>query len=403
MNILFLNTMDNRGGASRVAYSLKHGLEKLGHKTSMFVGEKHSSDENVFVLNNKKSLGGRIRRKLAYWLANDIDLFSSDKLIKTPQFKEADIVHCHNLHSYFFNLRTLEKISKLKPVVWTFHDMWPITAHCAHSYDAGVKDGFFRCPSLDIFPPIAWHNEKYLEQIKRKIYARSNFHIVTPSNWLKEKISQTLLKNKPISLIYNGIDTDIFKPNDKTTIRQELGLPQDKKIILSVIKGRLSNPWKGGKFILEAKTHYKDRPDILFINLGAYETAKENKKNNVWELPYVQNQSELAKYYAAADALLYPTLADNCPLVVLEALACGLPVISFRTGGVPELIDHQKIGYIADYANTQDLIHGLDWLFALSLYDRNEMRLAAAQTAQSKFTLNQMIQNHLDLYQRITK
>ncbi|MDP3731153.1 MAG: glycosyltransferase, partial [bacterium] len=153
MNILQINTTDNRGGAAKVAYRLKTSLEKLGHKTSMLVGRKYTNDENVFILNDLKSFGQRVRKKLAYYLANDIDLFSSDKIIKTEAFRKADLIHCHNLHSYYFNLNTLKKISKLKPIIWTFHDMWPITPHCVHSFDGPLKNGFLQCPSLEIFPP----------------------------------------------------------------------------------------------------------------------------------------------------------------------------------------------------------------------------------------------------------
>src|SRR3989338_4442165 len=170
MRILQINTIDKRGGAAKVSYSLKKELEKRGHETSMFVGRKYSDEKNIKLLNDVSSFSNKVRRKLSYWLANDIDVFFSDHILKTEEFKKADIVHCHNLHSNYFNLRTLEKISRIKPAIWTFHDMWPITAHCAHSFDGNLKkNGFFACPSLDIPPAIAWHNEKYLEKRKNKI------------------------------------------------------------------------------------------------------------------------------------------------------------------------------------------------------------------------------------------
>src|SRR3990167_2912128 len=229
MLILQINTVDARGGAAQVAFNLKRELEKKGHQSSMFVGRKYSDNPDVFVLNDILSFSGKVRRKLAYWLANDIDVFNSDHILKTEQFKKADIIHCHNLHGNYFNLGTLAKISRIKPVIWTFHDMWPITAHCAHAFDGALKPGgFFACPSLDIYPPIAWHNERYLESKKTKIYRKSNFHIVTPSKWLAGKVSQSVLKDKPISIIHNGVDIKIFKPVlrlNLNTLRSDLGLP----------------------------------------------------------------------------------------------------------------------------------------------------------------------------------
>src|SRR3989344_5403223 len=228
MNILQINTVDKKGGAAKVAYSLKQELEKRGHTTSMFVGRKYSDEKNIKLLNDVRSFSSKVRRRLAYWLANDIDVFYSDHILKTPEFKKADIIHCHNLHGNYFNLGTLAKISATKPVVWIFHDMWPITAHCGHSFDGALKNSeFFSCPSLDIPPAIAWHNEKYLEKRKSRIYKKSSFHIVTPSKWLANKVGQSILKDKPLSVIYNGIDTSIFKPYNKQESRQFLDLPPD--------------------------------------------------------------------------------------------------------------------------------------------------------------------------------
>ena len=237
MRILQINTVDTKGGAAKVAYSLKQKLEKKGHTTSMFVARKYSNEESVKILNDSQVLSGRIRKKLAYWLANDIDIFSSDHIIKTKGFKEADVIHCHNLHSNYFNLATLKKMARLKPVIWTFHDMWPITSHCGHAFNGKIKNsGFFACPSLDIPPAIAWHNEKYLENKKSKIYMNSNFHIVTPSKWLADKVSQSILKNKPLSIIYNGIDTNIFKP-----LRPDLNRHSDTAMLREILERRFKH------------------------------------------------------------------------------------------------------------------------------------------------------------------
>lgn len=397
MNILQINTADIRGGAAQVAYHLKEGLEKLGHQISMFVGQKNTKDENVFVLNDIKSFGQKVRRKLSYYLANDIDFFSSDKIIKTGQFKNADIIHCHNLHSYYFNLNTLKKISRLKPVIWTFHDMWPITAHCAHAFDCGVKNGFFQCPSLDIPLPIKWHNEKYLENKKREIYEHSKFHIVVPSLWLKQKVEKSLLKDKPITLIHNGIDTDIFKSYPKDEARQELNLPPDKKIVLSVIKKGQSNPWKGADYVKQIIDKWRENKNVIFACVG----GSDYDSLNVINIPYVRGMQELAKYYSAADMLLYPSIADNCPLVVLEAQACGLPVVSFGTGGIPELVEHEETGYIAKYRDADDLNYNLNRLIEADNQRIEEIRKKSIDRVRQMFTLNLMIDKYLQLYNQV--
>ncbi len=399
MNILQINTTDIRGGAAKVAYSIKQELEKNGHTTSMFVGQKYSSDPNVHILNDKKSLSGKIRRKLAYWLANDIDVFSSDHILNTQEFKKADIVHCHNLHSSYFNLGTLEKISALKPVIWTLHDMWPITAHCAHSFDGALKsNNFFTCPSLDIYPPIAWHNEKYLEKKKSRIYKNSKFHIVTPSKWLADKVRQSVLKDKPLSIIYNGIDDSVFKPRDKQECRWSLNLPLDKHIALIVAKRGQSNPWKGGNYAQDVIKAFQDNSSVFFVDLGG-----DNNKNNdkVKIVSYTSDRTTLSKYYSAADILLYPSVADNCPLVVLEAMACGLPIVSFETGGIPELIEHKVNGYIAEYKNTDDLKRGMEHLLNLSTQELEKISQCSINKIHVNFNIEKMTDQYTNLYHKI--
>lgn len=401
MNILQINTQDKKGGAANIAYLLKKGLEKRGHSSPMFVGRKYSNDHNVFILNDVLSFSGKVRRKLAYWLANDIDVFNSSHILKMEQFKKADVVHCHNLHSNYFNLSTLQKMSRLKPIVWTFHDMWPITAHCAHAFDGKIgKSGFFACPALNTPPAIAWHNEKYLTKRKSGIYKNSNFHIATPSKWLADKVGQSVLKDKPLSVIYNGIDTSVFRPYDKQESRQSLGLPPDKRIVLIVAKGGASNPWKGGNYAQEVIRAFKDDPRVFFVDLGGDTTQESPHFKTVG---YVADQNTLAKYYSIADILLYPSVADNCPLVVLEAMACGLPVVSFTTGGIPEIIDHKKTGYVAEYKNTDDLIIGIESILALNPSETEEMKSNAIKIINNSFTLNMMVDNYINLYKKLLR
>lgn len=398
MFILQINTADTRGGAGKVAYNLKNGLEKRGHNSTLLVSRKSSKDDGVKLIRPDSNLRRRILKKITYYLADDLDFFPSAHILKMPEFKKADVIHCHNLHTNYFNLETLIKISALKPVIWTFHDMWPITAHCAHSFDGALKEnGFFTCPSLDIYPPIAWHNEKYLENKKSKIYSNANFHIVTPSKWLADKVSQSVLRDKPLSVIYNGIDIEVFRPLPKVECRKELNLPQNKKVVLVVAKRGQLNPWKGGNYVQEIINKYQNNDEVCFVELGGNE---DGSKNNVKTVSYVGDAKTLAKYYSAADMLLYPSIADNCPLVVLEAMACGLPVVTFNTGGIPEVVEHKKTGYVASYKNIDDLTAGVRWLLSRSPSEHTVMSESAVTKIQSGFTLEQMTDRYLNLYKK---
>lgn len=404
LNVLQINTADKKGGAAKVAYYLKQELEKRGNTTSMFVARKYSDDDNIKIFNDSRSFSNKVRKKLAFYLANDVDVFSSDYILKTPEFKRADIVHCHNLHTNYFNLGTLEKIATIKPVIWTFHDMWPLTAHCAHAFDGKIKEsGFFACPSLDIYPPIAWHNEKYLEKRKSEIYKKSDFHIVTPSKWLADKVGQGILNNKSLSVIHNGIDTSIFNPllrSDLNKLRSDLGLPLNRQIILVVAKGGTSNPWKGGNYARSVIETFRGNLRAFFVDLGG-NTNTSHGINEAKAVSYIADQDTLAKYYSAADILLYPSIADNCPFVVLEAMACGLPVVSFNTGGIPELIEHNTNGYIAKYKDADDLKSGIEYLLNLPTQETEKMKQYSINKILSGFTVGKMVDQYIELYEKI--
>ena len=188
----------------------------MGYKMPMFVSK-------IFNENDIHAIKTKIIDTLLY-LSNDIDLFKTDWITKTEVFIGSDIVHIHNIHGWFFNLNTLKKISDLKPTIWTLHDMWAITPHCAHSFGGKLKNGFYECPNLKSYPRILWNNARYLAWRKKNIYKNLNIELVVPSLWLKEKVSKSILGNKKIHLIHNGIDTNTYKMSLEKN-KGELNLP----------------------------------------------------------------------------------------------------------------------------------------------------------------------------------
>ncbi len=395
MKILQIGTNDYIGGAAVISYSIKNELERRGHITSMFVSSKTSNDVNIFTMPQK------IHRYFQMLLSNDIDLSATDWIINTKEFKETDVVHIHNLHGWYFNLKTLEKISKLKPVVWTLHDMWSITPHCAHSYECELKDGFYQCPSLDSYPRITWHNEKYLTRKKREIYNNSKLNIVVPSVWLKNKVEQSVLKDKEIDLIYNGINENIFMKYDQVESRKKLNLLLDKKIILFMSDGGKNNEFKGWDFVIKIIEKYKDNNDILFVCLGGKENGYDSVNKNLLFIPKITNKEVLSRYFSASDVLLYPSLADNCPLVILEAMACGLPIVTFKVGGISELVEHLKNGYVANYKNNDDLIKGVQFVLNLTNIEIEIIREESRLKIINNFTTSKMVDQYERLYQDV--
>lgn len=419
MNILQINTVDCRGGAAQVAYNLKNELKKRGHFVSMLAAHKTTLDNDVFLINPDKMPGAlsklsksiikkdlpsfikySIRDIYRALIANDIEFFSCNHILSAPEFKNSDIIHCHNFHGNYFNLKLLEKISKIKPIVWTLHDMWAVTGHCAHSFACGKwRNGCENCPDLKIYPPLFWDNTKYLWNKKKEIYNNSKLNIAVPSSWLKRKAEKSILKNQNIKLIYNGIDIKSFKQHIKDKARKKLNLPINKKIITFIATGGKKNEWKGWSFFRNTINRYKNDNNVLFLCIGG--RAGKSRLDNVKYIEYITDKLLLAQYYSASDIFLFTSLAENFPLVILEAMACGIPIVSFDVGGVKEAMIHKKNGYIAKYKDEKDLINGIEYIFGLSEYELQRISQNSIQRVRENFILEIMADNYLKLYQKI--
>lgn len=399
MNILQISTLDSVGGAAQVAHRLYLECKKRKHKSYMLVGKKLSREKDIIEIKSKKE--NRLRRFVINRLGiGDLFLHNHNAIINSDVVKNADVVNLHNLHGNYFNLNELTSICEKKPVVWTLHDMWAFTGHCAHSFDCEKwMTGCGKCPYLDTPPKMLIDLSALLWQKKKAVYSKSDFTIVVPSKWLMEKVKKSVLKEKRIELIYNGVNEKIFKPGNKGALRKELSLPLDKKIILSFGAGGVNNPWKGCAYLKQAREENGRKSDDVFVEIGSNYNF-QNQKNNLIHVPFIKSEKLLAKYYAAADVFLYPSLADTCPLAVLEAMACGLPVITFKTGGIPELVQHMKTGYVARYKDIKDLIRGTK-LFLSNEKLLNENSQNSRKRIEKFFTLNIQTEKYLAVYQNI--
>ncbi len=415
MKILYINQLDERGGAANLARSLMNQIKQRGYKVSMFVGKKLSTDNDIYSIQKPmwlfqiiKNITNRdperfIKEKIFKIFPSDINFSNIKGLFQSKEYKEADIIHCHNLHAGFFNLQALERISKEKKVVWTLHDMWAITYGTPHTYSDIVENGFFQLPNNNkhsYFNSLI-NNKKYLENQKRKIYMKSDFHIVTPSMWLFEKVKKSVLKDKPIHLIHNGIDNNIFTQSNKVQTRKKLNLPQDKKIITFLADGGEDSDSKGWKYVEKIINHYKDRQDIIFLCIGNRNKHKQNDNEKIIFIDYISDKKIIAEYYSSSDIFLFTSIAENFPLVILEAMTCGLPIVSFDVGGVKEAISHKRNGYISKYCNIEDTIQGIEFVLGLTKQEKKGMAYNSKKRVEENFSLEIMTKKYMELYNEI--
>jgi len=400
-NILHINTAAGKGGAAKIAHELLNkSLIQKGYNSKILVNESCLSDDSIHLLEHKNLDLHKLLHK--YQRRNGlIDFFNLDSFnIKNiNSFKNADILHLHNLHGNYFSLFNLPEITALKPTIWTLHDEYAITGHCAFTLDCEKwQTGCGNCSNLSAYPKLKKGTTEYLFDIKRKIYENSDFTIVCYSHWLKDKLSKSLLKDKDIRLIYNGINEKIFINTEKMQARAKLNLPLDKKILLFSANGGIRNPQKGGKYVLEAYEHFKCYQDIIFLCIGGKD--KEIDAENWMDIPYINDEKIMALYYSAADLFIYPSLAETFGLVLAEAMACELPIVSFKNSAIQEVVLHSQTGYLAENKNIQDFIKGINLLLDNDVF-RNTASKQARIRVLEKFTLDKMIDNYIALYKEV--
>ena len=261
------------------------------------------------------------------------------RFLKKLDKEKPDLLHFHNLHDSYINLPLLFEYVKKRniPVVWTLHDCWSFTGHCVHFDMFGCgkwKTGCSSCPQYKEYPKSYIDNSKTMYKLKKKWFTGvQDMTLVTPSKWLEDLVKQSFLKDYPVKVINNGIDLSIFKPTE-SSFREKYGL-EDKFILLGVAFG-----WgerKGLDVFIELSKRLDDSFQIVLV--GADETVDKQLPNNIISIHRTQNQRELAEIYTAADLFVNPTREENFPTVNIESLACGTPVVTFKTGGSPEMLD----------------------------------------------------------------
>lgn len=367
MKVLILSTFRKEGGAAIAAQRLMHALNASGVETTML--SRHSLPLPFW----KKRWGGipSVMERLRIWLANGMsrhNLFAIDTaccgedVTRTAAFKEADVIHLHWINQGFISLKTLRKILRSgKKIVWTMHDQWPLAGICHHSDDCiRHQTECRRCPLLIRGGERDMANRTFLR--KRKVYAEGKITFVACSKWLAEKTQKSALSygHKVLS-IPNPIDINLFRPMDKLAARRELGLREDAVLVLFGCQ-KVTNKMKGLDYLMQAMKELQGIGVVLVGGNSTEVTALLPEDIEVTPLGQVSDMETMAKIYAAVDAFVTPSLQENLPNTIMEAMACGTPCVGFNVGGIPEMIDHHENGYVADFKNAKSLAEGIRYV-----------------------------------------
>lgn len=343
MHVVVING-GNRGSTAKIIW----GIRNIGIKSNLSFtifsppGSTQAKNQpnNIFT---GTILERRISERINTITGNSdaCNLFGTHCMLEKIKQLNPDIIHLHNLHGSYINLRLLFSYIKQHhiKVIWTLHDCWAFTGHCPHFSLAGCskwKVQCHHCPSYREYPKSLFDNSALMYRYKKEWFCGvEDMTIVTPSAWLADLVKQSFLKEYPVMVINNGIDLGTFHPmKDSHTLKAKYHC-QDKHLILGV-----AYSWgvrKGLDVFIELSKKLPDSYQIILV--GTNKNTDELLPENIISIHKTENQTELAKLYSAADVFVNPTREDNFPTVNMEALACGTPVITFRTGGSPEIPD----------------------------------------------------------------
>jgi glycosyltransferase involved in cell wall biosynthesis len=412
MRVLIVNTSERAGGAAVAAGRLKDALNNYGVKAKMLVRDKEGDDVTVVPLASTARqrwnflwerfvVFCRLHFSKTHLFEVDIANTGTD-ITRLPEFREADIIHLHWINQGMLSLANIRKILRSgKPVVWTMHDIWPATAICHLTLDC--RHFTSQCHHCRLLPGNGSASDLSVSVWRRKqrMLQSGLIYFVACSRWLEsEAKSSALLSGHKITSIPNPIDTRIYKKGNRQEARQRLGLPADKRLVLFVSQ-RATNQNKGMDYLLQAcrllaaDGGMQSQLGLVILGSHADEVAGQ-LPFATYPLGYVSDEHRIVDIYNAADVFVLPSLSENLPNTIMEAMACGVPCIGFKVGGIPEEIDHRRNGYVAEYRSAEDLARGIRWV--LTEADADELSRNAVSKVAHCYSQQSVSLRYTEVY-----
>ena len=416
MRVLIINTSERVGGAAIAANRLMEALKKNGVKAKMLVRDKQTDQMTVSAIPSSWLLPLKfVWERGCIFVANRFskqNIFQMDlantgtDIVHLFEFEQADIIHLHWVNQGFLSMADLNRILHAgKPVVITMHDMWYFTGICHYSGDCTrYETSCYKCPQLT---KGGWGTDwaaKVFEQ-KRQMLSDVKVSFVGCSQWITDLARRSsLTQGQFVINIPNTINTHVFHPVDMTEVRKKWNLPEDKLLILFGSQ-RITDERKGFKYLAEACNIIKDTAPELAEKLGIVVLGSHSNKVeslipfDVYPINYLSNESEVMEMYNAVNLFVTPSLQDNLPNTIVEAMACGTPCVGFNVGGIPEMIDHKQNGYVAVYKNAEDFAKGIQWCLDETNYDT--LCENAHKKALNTYSEDRIARRYTDVYEML--
>jgi glycosyltransferase involved in cell wall biosynthesis len=418
LRITHLSTSDLGGGAARATYRLHSALRQLGQESRLLALIKESPDSSVIPFAPPTNWPIRLRRQFrrlplgrsfrtigsrpsgSTYFSDDRSQHAADVLHQVPP---SDVLHLHWIAGLLDYRDSFRCLPQGLPIIWTLHDMNPFTGGC--HFDGGCGKYVERCGAC---PELG---SSKADDLSAEIWRRKHtafsairsalMHLATPSRWLAAEVKKSsLLGDLPVAVIPYGIDTEKFRPRDQSLARQVLGVPAQANVILFVAD-HITEKRKGMSLLLEAIKGLEGLTELCFLTVGREAGRQELGKRTI-AIEHVRDDRILSWIYSAADLFVIPSLQDNLPLTALEALACGIPTVGFKVGGVPDIVHDGQTGVLVAPGDVRALRGGITELLQ-NPERRVSMAEASRRIAVQEFALDVQARRYIRLYEIVTR
>ena len=440
LSVLSVSPNDTGGGAEKTAAGLHVAFVERGLDSWLALSVDHGTVPNTLRLRNTARRGPwarallrgsgladpgspptypvalqravRVLAEPARWSRvlsglEDFDFPATSTLLSLPP-RPPDVLHLHNLHGGYFDIRQLPALASRVPTILTMHDAWLLTGHCAQPMEcSGWRTRCLTCPYLDRYVPIRRDRAGDNDRIKREALAGGRVHLAAPSRWLADMARESghAALAAEVRVIPNGVDTAVFNPGDRAAARAGLGLPADALIVLFAARSVTTSEFKGFETLeaaLPAIAAGCAGRELLLVALGAEGHDARVGGARVHFVPFVDDPASVAEHYRAADIYLHPSRAESFGLAVLEAMACGTPVVASDVGGIPEIVEDGVSGLLVPVGDPAALAAA-----AVRLLEDRELRerlaAAGAERARTVFPFERQVDAYVEWYRELAE